>query len=248
MNGFLAITRVTLQQLVGGKRFWGLLALAGLPALITVLAGRSVSEVERYRFFHEGPLNTFLILIVPIVAVVVGTAALGDERRHETLSFLVLRPIPRSVIVAAKTASAWVASFAICGLGGAAAAIVFGLIDGSWRPLPAIIVLAALNTLGYAALFVPLGYLVSRAALIGLAFIFLWDTSLTVFVTALAPYSISRIGLSAYVALVERVPIATTDVLGSVDPGTGGAVAKAAVLTALAVALTSYLMRRRDLV
>ncbi len=105
----------------------------------------------------------------------------------------------------------------------------------------------ALNTAGYSAIFVPLGYVTDRAVLVGLGFLFIWESGLASAVAALTPFSVSRIGLSAYTALVEGAEALLEEPLGSVAPGAGGALAKALVLAALGVIVTSYLLKRRDL-
>jgi ABC-2 type transport system permease protein len=242
------MTTATLRQLLHGKRFWWMLAFAGLPALIMALAGRGESDSAAYRIFHEGPFFTLVLLVIPVVAVVFGTAALGDERRNETLSVLVVRPLPRSSIVIAKILGAWLASVAVSGAGAVVATVILGIYSGSWEPLGAIVVLVALSSLGYVAIFVPLGHMVKLAAWFALAFVFLWDTTVAVAIEGLAPFSVSRIGLSAYVALVDSVPRDVDDLMGSVVEGAGGAAVKALVLAALAVWITTELLRRRDLV
>jgi len=219
-----------------------------VPTLILVLGTQNRTDVFTYDFFSEGPLGTYVVFVVPVVAMVFGTWALGDEKREETLSFLVLRPIRRSTIVGAKATAAFLAAFGVSGFGGLTAGIALGIVSGFWDPLPALLALAAISTLAYSVLFVALGYLWRWAILIAIVYLVLWELILTGAIDALATFSISRIGVSAYAAMVERGNSALAELLGAVTPGLGGAFLKSVVIAGLALLLTAMLMRRRDLV
>lgn len=247
MTATIAIGRVTLRQLVARKLIWVLVVMAGFPALMMLLAGRSMTDDRAYEFLNEGPIALTMLVVIPITSLILGSAALGDERRGDTLSFITLRPIARWQIVAAKAASAWLVSTAIAATGAMLAAAALGLLTGDWSLVLPMAVLAALNAAGYIAIFIPLGYITERAVLIGLAFVFLWESGLTIGVDALAPFSISRIGLSAYAGLAPDAATLLEEPLGTVVPGAGGALVKTVVLVALGVAVTAALLKRRDL-
>ncbi len=249
MSALLAIVRVTIRQLLGGKRVWVLGILGLLPALVMLLAGRTMSDDRAFDFFHEAPFAVLIVVVIPITSLVLGAASLGDERRQDTLSFLALRPIPRWRITAAKIVAAAIAAFLITGSAAALDGAMLGITAGEWSPMVPIITAAAINTVGYVAVFAVLGYLTERAVLIGLGYVLIWENGITFASAGLAPASIWRIGVSAYAALVPRsLGVFGDDLLGSVQPGTGGAAAKAIGLTVLGVVALAQLLRRRDLV
>ena len=248
MKAATAIFRVTLSQLLKAKRNWALLAVGFLPALVFGVAQRNMTDGRAFEFFHEPPLAMLLVVVMPIISLVVGAAALGEERSQSTLSFLVLRPIPRVSIIGAKALAAWATSFALVGLAGVVLSGLLGLFNGNWDTLVPLLVLIALNTLGYTALFVPLGHLVERAVLVGLAYVFIYEGGLALAIEALGSLSISRIGLSAYVGLLPESASILEEPLGNVTPGAGGAVLKAAVLGMIAGYVMTIILRRRDLV
>ncbi len=247
MRAFLAITRVTLRQLLGGKRLiaFGLLAL--LPAVVTWLASRDLTETAVIERFHEAPIAIVFLIVLPVVSLILGASALGDERRDATLSFLTLRPLPRTVIAGAKLFAAWVGTTAIVGVSAALAAVVVGVRSGDWSFVFPVVFAAAVSALAYCSVFLLLGYFTSRAVLLGLVYVFIWENGVTFAAAALANVSLFRIGLSAYAGLIPESLVQLDEVLGSVAPGAGGAAAKVLVIAVLAVLAAGSLLRRRDL-
>lgn len=247
MRAWTAVLRATIRQLLGGKRtvFLGLLAL--IPAVVTFLATTNTSPSGAFRTFHDAPVAILFLIVLPIASLVLGSAALGDERRDGTLSFLVLRPMRRSAITSAKLAAAWIAAVAVSGFAAAAAAVVVaGRVD-DWAMLIPLLVGAALSCAAYTSVFLVLGHLTSRAVLAGLVYLFLWESGISFAAESLANVSLFRIGLSAYAGMVDGAPIILDDVLGSLSPGPGGAALKAAVIAVLAVGGAASLLARRDL-
>ncbi len=236
----------TLRQLLGGKRLIFLGLLTALPAVVMALIGRGSSPARAFMDFHGPPMAILLLILLPIVSLVFGASALGDERRDQTLSFLVLRPVPRTAIVVAKLLAAWVASFLLVAVGGVAAAVVQAIYSGHTRPIGPVVLAVAISALAYSSVFLLVGYLTNRAVLIGLAYFFIWESGITMGVASLATVSLFRIGLTAYLGLVPEASGDLNEALGSATPGAGGAMAKAAVIAALATLLTTALLRRRD--
>ena len=250
MRAFAALLANTLRQLAGGWRII-LLALMGLlPAavLTVVLADDRTANTANgaWEAFHQAPLTIMFFIVLPVVSLVFGTAALGDERRDGTLSFILLRPLPRLVLAGAKLLGAWLATLAVVGVGAVCMSVVLGLRFSEWGSLGPLFLGVALSSLSYVSVFLVLGYLTQRAVLIGLVYAFIWESGMTTAVTSLATVSLMRVGLSAYAGLVPTRRVYLDELLGSVQPGAGGAVAKAVVIALLAVAGATALLRRRD--
>lgn len=247
MRAFAAIVAATLRQLLGGRRIIALAAMALLPAgvLLALLAGEPNAGADRS--FHEAPLIILLVIVLPVISLVFGAGALGDERRDATLSFLLLRPVPRTLVAGAKLLAAWAAAFAVVGTGGVVMSVTLGASAGNWGTLGPLLLAAALSTLAYTAVFLTLGYLTRHAVLVGLVYAFVWESGMTTAVSSLATVSLMRLGLSAYTALVPTSRRYLGELLGVVAPGVGGAAAKALVVALLAVAATAALLRSRDI-
>jgi ABC-2 type transport system permease protein len=247
MNAVLAIFGVSYRQLMAGKRTYLLGALALIPAVVMYVGASTMTDTRAFEFFHEGPLGVLVFAVAPIVALVLATSALGEERRQGTMSFLVIRPIPRWAIIAAKGMATWAATSTVVGAAGLAAAAAFGLRTGSWETVVPTLALVGINNLIYVALFMPLGFLFKRAMLFGLGYVFIWDNGIAN-VPGLSPLSVYRIGLSAYIGILPGSSRLLDEPVGNVAQGAGGALAKGLVLAVLGVLALTVVLRRRDLV
>ncbi len=247
MRAALAIATVSYRQLLLAKRSYLLGGLSLLPAVIMYVGSSKMTDSRAFEFLHEGPSGVLIIAVGPIVALVLATSALGEERRQGTMSFLTIRPIPRWAIIAAKGAATWAAVFTLVGTGGLAVSVALGLRTGKWETVMPMLVMLGINTLIYVALFVPLGFLFKRAMLFGLGYVFIWDSGIAN-VPGLSPLSIYRIGLSAYIGILPESARFLEEPLGNVTPGAGGALAKGLVLAAIGLLTMTTFLKRRDLV
>ena len=116
---------------------------------------------------------------------------------------------------------------------------------GSDTLLPGLIFLAA-AAVGYAGVFVPLGYLFTRSVLVGLGYLILWESILAEAVSGLAQLSVWRISLSIYTDLVPSINADIGEALGGVTPGALGGAAKILGVLVAGIALLSWAMRHRD--
>jgi ABC-2 type transport system permease protein len=98
----------TLTWLSFRRLFWStgtamvMLPLAG--CLLFVLRrhyGRDFSS-EEFEHFSEFVILVFASFVVPICALAFGTASIGGDREDRTLVFLLVRPIPRALVLLAK--------------------------------------------------------------------------------------------------------------------------------------------------
>lgn len=232
------------KRMMRRGRVIGLLALSSVPALVILLASidEDPSEIgTTYSNAIAGPGYTFAI-----AALILTVATLRDERDGGTLPYIYMRPIPRvSLAIHSITA-------------GAAAALTIGL--GAWlmTALATLLVGGDLSVavpglslfcgaaIGYAALFVPLGYLVPRALLVGLGYIVLIESILGAFVTGLAQFSIWRISLSIYAGIEDDLGEGVFETLGPVTPGVGGGIIKIVAALVIGIAVLTWALRRRD--
>jgi len=100
---------------------------------------------------------------------------------------------------------------------------------------------------GYAALFVPLGYLVPRSLLAGLGYVIVVESILAAVVTGIAQFSIFRIALSIYADLAPVFdPQGAGEVLGPVTAGVGGGVVKLLAVMVVGVGFLTWALHRRD--
>jgi ABC-2 type transport system permease protein len=172
MTAVLVIADVTLRGLLGRRRalLVGLLALlpVAIAALIRLAGGRSdIVEI----------LDTLVVrTTLPLVALIIGTAAVGSEIEDGTLVYTLVKPVPRWRIALAKILVAvgltvavlippiLVAAVLMAGLGGDTLATAVGFA-----------IAAAAGAAAYAAAFTTLGIVTSRALIVGLAYTLLWE-------------------------------------------------------------------------
>lgn len=247
MRGSIAIVRVTLKQLLGGRRLLVLGLLGTIPAIVVWLSTANRSVASTFEVYHEGAMITLFLIVMPIVSIVLGSAALGDERRDGTLSFLIVRPIPRTGITGAKTMAAWIAAATVSMLSGALASAAVSIRMSDWSTMVPTLVALAISAGCYAAVFMVVGFLTSRAVLLGLVYLFVWESGIAFAASSLANVSLFRIGLTAYAAMLPEAEPLLSEPLASLAPGAGGAIAKLVFLAAVGVTATAAMLRRRDI-
>jgi ABC-2 type transport system permease protein len=168
-----ALVSITLLALLNRRRTV-LLALLGVLLigivglfLLSDPTPAQATEVTRSLLSDLG-----LGVLLPLVAVVVGTAAIGSELDDGTIVYLLARPVPRWRIVLIKLLVAW----AVVTILVAPATLVAGLI-GQDDPSMAIGFAAAVvvGALEYTAIFVALSLITSRALIMGLAYVVIWE-------------------------------------------------------------------------
>lgn len=170
------ILTLTLRELLGRARTILMGALALLPVGLAVVYqfGSSTTEPQEWvaRVLLEGLVVTTLL---PIVALVYGTAALGAEIEDGTAIYLLAKPIPRSAIILGKLLAAWMLTATTVLLSGmVAGAIAFGGLGGD-GVLLGFAVGIVVGSLVYTALFVMLSVVTSRALIAGLVYVFVWE-------------------------------------------------------------------------
>ncbi|MFG3687351.1 ABC transporter permease [Micromonospora sp. NPDC047740] len=218
------VSWITARGLFGRRRF---LLLLPLPALLLVLAivSRSLG-VDPGQWGPPVLVGLGLAVVLPVVALIVGTGVLGAEIDDGTVVHILTKPLPRWQIVLPKLAVA-------TGVSAATVAVplyVAGVLADSARLGLGLAAASALGALAYSALFLVLSLLTRRPVLLGLVYVLIWEGLLGRFVDGTKVLSIQQ----WVIAIADR--IAPTELLG-----TTVSVPVAAVLTAL-VAIGSTIL------
>jgi len=172
MNAMRAIAMTTLRGLLGRRRMILLLLLAGLPVLVALLIRIGGGRAEA-----TGILDTLGIrTILPLVALVVGTASIGSEIEDGTLLYQLIKPIPRWQTALAKVAVAVGVTVVLA----VPPLILTGLLTAGIGPASLGVTLgfalaAMAGGAAYAVAFTALGALTTRALIAGLAYTLLWE-------------------------------------------------------------------------
>jgi len=232
------------RRIMRKGRVLGLLALAAVPGLVFWLAGFDARDEGLVELFTD--IVSSVGYTYAIAALILTVATLRDERDSGTLPYIYMRPISR-VAMAAQAILAGAGAALVIGVGGWLVAMLASLAVGGGfaLPLPSLVLFAS-AALGYAAVFVPLGYLVPRSLLVGLGYIIVVETILANVVTGLAQFSIWRIALSIYAGLEDGFGNVATENLGPVTAGVGGGVLKLTVVVLIGLGVLTWALKRRD--
>lgn len=238
------VIRHLYRRLMRRGRLVGLAALSAVPAVVYPLIASGVlsdSELEEgYVAVVTSAGYTFAI-----AALVIAGATLREERDSGTLPYIYMRPYSRLQLAIASITA------------GAAAAVTLGLIAWLLTVLTGLLVGAGLSItvpavslflsagVGYAAVFVPLGYLFSRSLLIGLGYVLVGETILAFAIPGLAQLSIWRIAMSIYGSF-QDFGIEALAALGPIAPGAGGGLAKLGVVILAGIGVLTWALRKRD--
>ena len=243
LDAVVAIGGVTARALAGRRRSLLMLLLAGAPVLLGLLirlGGRS-STGQALVPALDGLLVT---TVLPLVALVFGTAALGSELDDGTAVHVLTKPIPRWAIVLPKLVVA----------GGLTAVLLVGstLLTGlllgagasrGFEITLAFAIAVGLGSFVYTAIFLALSAATSRGLILGLAYSLLWEGLLAGALPGTQLFSVHE-----YMRGIVSV-LAPPQTLESVVGGQGFIAAAVAlvVITALAsIRLASYEVRAAE--
>jgi ABC-2 type transport system permease protein len=194
----IRIFELSLGQMLWSKRSVFLALLVGGPVVLAVLVRlvRAMStfgklsingaEVSGPVLFGMMIWLLYIKFIIPVLGAFYGTALIADEVDDKTITYLFVRPIPRSAIVIGKylaylactvllvLPSIVLIYFLIVPLGG-------GSVGREFPSLAADLGILALGLAAYGALFVLVGALVKRPLVAGLVFVFGWEPGMMIF-------------------------------------------------------------------
>ncbi len=232
------------KRLMRKGRVISLLALASVPGFVYWLAGFDSDPADQGALYSDIITNVGYTYAIAVLILTVAT--LREERDGGTLPYIYMRPIPR-VTLAIWSIIAGIAAALTIAVGGWLATVLATLAVGADLPmtLPGLSLFVA-AAVGYAAIFVPLGYLVPRSLLVGLGYIIVIESILAEVVTGLAQFSIWRISVSIYADLATVLGDEAIEALGSVSPGVGGGVLKLTAALVVGLITLTLALQRRD--
>jgi ABC-2 type transport system permease protein len=197
------VAYITVRGLFGRRRA---LLLLPLPLLLIGLAVLCRSFGLRPSDWGQPVLvGLGLAVVLPVIALIVGTGVLGSEVDDGTIVHILTKPLPRRDIVLAKLGVA----VGVTAVTAAVPLFVAGVLADSVRLGFGLAAGAAVGACAYCALFLLLSLLTRRPVLLGLAYILVWEGLLARFVSGTRVLSIEQ-----YVLTVAD-KIAPTDLLAA---------------------------------
>ena len=166
------IVAITLRGLLDRRRTWLMVLLAAIPVLVAlaiVIWGRASFSS---RLFDQLIVRT----VLPLIALVFGTAAVGAELDDGTIVYLLAKPVRRLRLASAKALVAAGLTMALV----VPAVLLTGLVaitqdDSLIRATLAFAIATAAGGTAYALAFMALSTFTSRALAVGLGYVLLWE-------------------------------------------------------------------------
>ncbi len=184
MTSLMALFGLCVRQNCRGRRLLLLILVFSLPALLAILL-RNVMRGEPNAQMESSLVYGLLTsALVPLAALLYACGMIGDEVEDQTLTYLLVRPIPKPALYVLKLVATIVIVF---GLAAVFTVVTYGCLyigtpEFSSEHIPLVagqtIALLALAVTAYCALFGFLSLLFRFALLIGVVYIMLFEVLL----------------------------------------------------------------------
>ena len=240
----LVIARITLRQLLSRRRTLLLLLLGGIVlvvAFVRRISGDTSGGTSDTRFTADLLSTLGIATLMPLVALIFGTGAMGAELEEGTAVYILAKPVSRLSVAFTKLSVAIVCSILLTSVPILLAGLLSGGPDG---PALAVgfAVAAAVGSAVYCAIFMALSLVTGRAFVFGLAYVLVWESFLAGLFAGTRTLSVREQTL-AFAAALAKPP---ADVFKA-DLPLGTAVVVAAVVAGLALAITARRMARIEI-
>jgi ABC-2 type transport system permease protein len=240
------LVRFYLRSLLGRRRVLAAAAFCLLPVVLAGLVRLAGSPGEAEPTIVN--VSSFLVVavVLPIVALVFGTAVLGSTIGDRTIVYLLATPVERWRMAVLGVVVAVALTVVFVGAGGVVALLLLGVDRGLVWPIPVLGGGWLLGACCYGALFVALGTVTSRALVVGLLYVSLWEGSLSGLFPGAGVASVRRYieALTGGLGDFLGVPASTLP-RGDVAPLDG--VLLAALVTGVAVVVAARRVGRLEL-
>lgn len=172
----LTLARLAVRQLAGNRRVLWVVLFALLPVLLAFLLQAGGSDAKETLDDAAGLFQGLTVsVLLPIVALVVGTSIFGAEVDDGTITYVLGKPVPRWRIVLTRIVVAGLLTAAVLVPSTLASMII--ALRGTDAPGAAagFTVAVAAGSFLYCALFVGLSLTTRRALVAGLAYVVIWE-------------------------------------------------------------------------
>jgi ABC-2 type transport system permease protein len=220
------MVRVTVRQLLGRRRTLIMVLLALVPialALLFRLSSGAPASIAGDRDFLRSVLDAFLVtLLLPLIALLFGTAAFGAEIEDGTVVYLLAKPIPRWKTVLAKLLVAGTATIVLAGAATLLTLVITVAGASGWEGLlTGYLAGVSAGSVIYTAVFVALSLVTSRALIAGLVFVVIWEGVLANLLAGIRFLSIRQyaLGIADAAGVDGRITPDTLDALPAIALG-----------------------------
>ncbi len=184
LTSLATVFTLTLRQLMRGRRLLILCALFALPAVLALVARSSPRPGSSRELEFILLLNFLPLFLVPLTCLLYASGMVQDEIEDQTLTFLLIRPIPRGLLYLTRLLATYAMVFALTVVFTTLTAVCvwWGNDDPADEPVSRVLALLAIlsmTTFVYTALFGVLSLYLRRLLAIGIAYIVLVEWALS---------------------------------------------------------------------
>jgi ABC-2 type transport system permease protein len=172
----VTIFSLALRQLLTGKRWLALCALAAVPILLSWFDRMGDTENA---FLQEGFPEIVIGVIVPMLTLLLAGSVFASDMEEGTASIVLSKPISRMTILLERFAATVLLALALT-LGSSLLSILvqWGRAANLGSLMLAATAAVAVGTIVYAALFIALSLVTRRGIIIGLLYVLIWESTL----------------------------------------------------------------------
>ena len=241
----LPIFELTLRALARGRRLLVVAVLLPVPALLS-LAYRAGERHPDGAVFAIQLFDALLLpVLLPLMALIFATSALGNEVEDGTLPYLTLRPISRLTVVLSKLGAATLITAAIIEVSLLPMYLIAVQGAGDGRRFGAMLLAGLAGCLAYCSLFLPVGLFAPRRGfIVGLSYVLTWEGAAATFSSALATLSVRRYVQGALDTGLGAAPL--RDIHTSGVDGTSSVIVLT-IFVAGCIAVASWRLQHMDL-
>lgn len=173
------ILLLSLRQLLSRWRLIIILFLAILPmALSAIMAALASDEPEYIKDFTDVIIDGLIVaVLLPIVTMVLATMSFRHELDDRTLSYLILKPVPRVMIVVPKMLASVITGGLLVIISGIVSILIGP--ESSVQAVLAVGLALFAGVVTYTTIFTWAGLVSSHALGFALIYVFLWEALVT---------------------------------------------------------------------
>ena len=147
----------------------------------------------------------FVGTLLPLGTLILATSAIGDEIEDRTLQYLYLKPISRTRIVLEKALAVFIVLVPLLWIGIIVmwSIIAFGNVDALRDLLAPALISSLAAIVGFGTLFMLLSMVIQRALLVGIFYVFVWESVALALVPGIRAISIRHYTESLFVRLAD---------------------------------------------
>jgi len=212
----MTVMRLTIRQFLRAKSVLVVAGICAIPLLFAVILRLANSDMRDWEMRDILASVIFLGLfsstLLPLAALVLSTAALGDEIEDKTLPYLTLKPISRLRIVIEKFLGTLIITVPIswAALLGVWLIISWGDLDTTRDIVWPMLVASLAGIAGFSGLFMWISLYMQRALILGVFYVFVWEATLSGFLPGIRTISIRHYMQSIFVRMLDDDAVTLT--------------------------------------